>query len=63
MLVLLLPIFGEDTQKIDGYNFVAPFILLSQLRYRKFRKYSSNHILKAYKAPNQSVVKSINMIY
>ena len=33
-------------------------ILLSQLRNLKPRKYSSNHILKVYEAPNQSVVRS-----
>ena len=34
------------------------FILLPQLPNHKPRKYSSNHILKVYKAPNQSVVRS-----
>ena len=29
----------------------------------EFRKYSSNHILKVCKAPNQSVVKNINMFF
>ena len=33
-------------------------MLLSQLRHHEFRKYSSNHILKVYKASNQSVVKN-----
>ena len=39
------------------------FILLSRLRYHEFRKYSSNHILKVYKAPNQSFVKNISMSF
>ena len=33
-------------------------MLLSQLRHHEFRQYSSNHILKVYEGPNQSVVKN-----
>ena len=36
------------------------FVSLLQLRNHEF---SSNHILKVYKAPNQSVVKNVNMFF
>ena len=46
----------EYLVRCNVYSFLINFQLPSQLRYHDYRKYSFNHILKVYKAPNQSVL-------
>ena len=63
-IILLHKFKVEQTEVISRLLFT--FLLAntsSMVRYHEFRKYSSNHILKVHKAPNQSVVKNINVFF
>ena len=61
--ITLLHKYKIEQTEVIFYSLFSSQILLSWLRYHEFRKYSSNHILKVHKAPNQSVVKNINMFF
>ena len=57
--LLLFTFFLSNYKNVWSYRIFTfskhIFTLLSRLRYQKFKNYSSNHILKVYKAPNQTV--------
>ena len=60
-IILLHKYKVEQTQVISRLLFIFSSQILSQ--YHEFRKYTSSHTLKVSKAPNQSVVKNINMFF